>query len=193
MSDKKIKHMPINGFSLLELLIYMGLLAGVMMVIANVFSIFAINSGSSEARTEVQQNLQFAMQNVVNGIRGQEGTSSVNIGPNGDVLDLVASSGEILLRFDAQNGTLKRTLGVLGANCLASGECKIDCATPDPDCAPQDLLSSKVTLSPSNPPDDPTFKNIAGSIQIKLNISYNDNGRRDYVYRQTSQTTVLSK
>lgn len=182
-----------NGFSLLELLIYMGLLAGVMMVMANLFTIFSSNSASSEAKTEVQQNLQFAMQNIVNGIRNQQDIGSIAINANGDILDLMSSSGEILLRFDAQNGSLKKTSGVLGANCAVSGQCKIGCATPDPDCVAQNLLSSHVSLAASNPPNEPTFKNIAGTIQIKLNISYNNNGKQNYAYQQATQTTISVK
>lgn len=190
MFDKKNKNKFIEGFSLLELLIYMGLLAGIMMVIVNLFVIFSINSANSEARTEVQQNLQFAMQNIVNAVRGQDGINSIGISANGDILDLVSSSADILLRFDARNSKLSKTIGAPGAACNASGGCRIDCATPDPDCSPLDLLGPDVSLAASNPPSDPIFKNIGGAIQIKLNISYNDNGRRDYVFQQTNQTTV---
>lgn len=179
-----------QGFSLLELLIYMGLLAGITMVITNLFVIFSVNSANSEARTEVQQNLQFAMQNIVNEIRAQGDIGSVSINANGDMLDLKSSLGEILLRFDAQNSRFVKTYGAPGAICEASGSCKIDCATPDPDCLPVDLVGSNVSLAASNPPDAATFKNIGSTIQIKLNISYNDNGRRDHVFQQANQTTV---
>jgi len=183
-----------QGFSLLELLIYMGLLAGIMMVIANIFIIFSLNSANSEARTAVQQNLQFAMQNIVNEVKKRQDADSISINANGDVLDLVSSSGDILLRFDARNSRLNETIGALGAVCDASGGCKIDCLpTPDPDCLPLDLLGSDVSLSASVPPDNQIFKNIGGAIQIKLNISYNDNGRKDYVFRQTNQTSVYPR
>lgn len=182
------------GFSLLELLIYMGLLAGIMMVIANIFVIFSLNSANSEARTAVQQNLQFAMQNIVNDVKKRQDADSISINANGDVLDLVSSSGDILLRFDARNSRLNKTTGVLGAACEASGGCKIDCLPiPDPDCSPIDLLGSDVSIAASVPPDNQIFKNIGGAIQIKLNISYNDNGRKDYVFRQTNQTSVYPR
>jgi len=179
-----------KGFSLLELLIYMGLLAGIMIVMTNLFVIFSLHSGNSEARTEVQQNLQFAMQNIVNSIRNQEHIDSVSVNANGDVLDLISPSAEILIRFDARNTKLSKTVATLGAICGISGGCKIDCETPDPDCFAMDLLGANVSLAASAPPDHMTFRNIERTIQIKLNISYNDNGRRDYVFQQTNQTTV---
>lgn len=179
-----------GGFSILELLIYMGLLAGIMMIILNLIGIFSVNSANSEARTEVQQNLQFAMQNITNSIRNQDDIDSISLNANSDILDLKSSSGDILIRFDAQNGSIKKTAGISGAACSTDSKCKIDCGTPDSDCIAQDLLSPNVSLSASNPPLDPTFRVLGDTIQIKLNISYNDNGRRNYVFQQTNQTTV---
>lgn len=179
-----------SGFSLLELLIYMGLLAGIMMVIMNIFVIFSVNSASQESRTEVQQNLDFALKQIASSVRNQSDVALININANADILDLVSNSGEILLRFDATDSTLKKTVGTSGATCNPSDSCKIDCGTPDTDCASSTLLTSNVSLLPSNPPNDAIFKKIGDTIQIKLNISYNDNGRRDYIFQKTGLTSV---
>lgn len=180
-----------SGSSLLELLIYMGLFAGFMLVIVNIFTIFSVSSANSEARAEVEQNLEFAMQQIANSVRNQNGIDSVGIGANSDVLDLISASGNILIRFDATNSTLKKTVGVAGAGCLADSACKIGCATTDPDCMESILLSQKVSLLPSALPENPIFSKTADTIQISLNISYNDSGRKDYVFNKRSKTSIF--
>jgi type II secretory pathway pseudopilin PulG len=189
---KLIKHLRTsNGFSLLELIIYIGILSGVMLMIVNLFVIISASSANEEARTEVQQNLQFAIQQMSDNIRPQN--DIVNISANGDILDLSSGSdpNKVTLRFDASNNALKKIQGIAGASSCDSsdGKCKADCAVIDPDCSPENIVSSKVSVGPSSP-IDPIFNQIDNTIQIILEISYNDKGRKDYIFSQKNQTTV---
>lgn len=180
-----------EGFSLLELIIYIGILSGVMFMIVNLFVIISANSANDEARTEVQQNLQFAMQQISDNIRSQDNVISVSA--NGDIIDLSSGSDpdKTTLRFDASNNSLKKIQGDAGAgSCDSSdGKCKADCATIDPDCTEENLASSKVSIKTSTPAS-PIFRKIDNTIQIILEISYNDNDRKDYIFSQKNQTTV---
>lgn len=190
----KIMHIVKNnqcGFSLLELIIYIGILSGVMFMIVNLFVIISASSANEEARTEVQQNLQFAMQQITDNIRSQD--NIVNISANGDIMDLSSGSNpnKVTLRFNASNNSLKKIQGDAGASSCdtTDNKCKADCATIDPDCAEENIISSKVSVGSSSPAA-PIFKQIENTIQIILEISYNDNGRKDYIFSQKNQTTV---
>ncbi len=183
-----------SGFSLLELLIYMAILSGFLMVIVNLFFSILGSAAREEARKEVQQNLQFAIQQISDDIRHQDNITSINA--NGDILDLSsgADPNKITLRFDASINILKKIQGDAGASSCdgTDSKCKADCATLDPNCKEESITSSKVSIGQSSPLN-PIFRQIENTIQIILTISYNDNGRRDYKFSKKDQTSVLSR
>ncbi len=158
------------GFSLLELLIYMAILAGFLTVIVNIF--FNITSGSQkeEARSEVQQNLRLALGQIANELRSSSGAITINApaaGSSGNILNFTASG--VTTEFSVSGGVLQRTRAAVIEN----------------------ITSSRVTVSTSNP----IFTRLDNSgarptIQIILQISYNDNGRANYKFSETNQTTV---
>lgn len=159
-----------NGFSLLELIIYIGILSGVMFMIVNLFVILSASSANDEARTEVQQNLQFAMQQIADEVRSGKEIVSATLpdGEKGNVLDIVAADGTIT-RFSVLGGILQRTedLGLPGETS-------------------ENITTDKVAISIS--PE--IFYRIGDTIQIIMEISYNDNGRKDYIFSQKNQTAV---
>jgi hypothetical protein len=117
----------------------------------------------------------------------------ISINANGDVIDLSSGSdpNRTTLRFDASNNSIKKIQGDTGAtDCNGSdSKCKADCGSIDPDCREENIISSKVSTGSSSPAA-PIFRKIDSTIQIILEISYNDNNRTDYVFSQKNQTAV---
>lgn len=157
-----------KGFSLLELLIYMAILAGFLMVIMNIFFMITGNSAREEARTEVRQNLRFAAAQIVNEVRIAK---SINFPASGQSNTLDLDKGATVTRFSVLGGILKKTssLGLPGETI-------------------ENITASDVTVSEAGSPM--IFTRVGNTIQINLNISYNDNGRPNYKFGATTATTV---
>lgn len=157
-----------KGFSLLELLIYMAILAGFLMVITNIFFMVTGNSAREEARSEVQQNLRFATLQIVNDVRLAKNIIAPVSGES-NVLDL--DMGSSTTRFNVTGGALVKTI-----NLGLPGETASNITV--------DNVSVGVAESPL------IFTRIGDTIQINLTISYNDNGRPNYKFSAKSQTTA---
>lgn len=154
-----------SGFSLLELLIYMAILSGFLMVIVNLFFSISGSSSREEARKEVQQNLQFAFDTIANETRSASAITVPISGATGNILDITVNGDTT--EYSVSNGILQRTRNAVIEN----------------------VTTSEVTVDAANP----IFTRIGNTIQIILTISYNDNGRGDYKFFKTDQTTVALK
>jgi len=157
-----------KGFSLLELLIYMAILSSLLIIIVNLFFMISSNSAKEEAKIEVQQNLQFA----VNEITSQMNSYNTDIsivnpadGSSDNMLEINVDG--INIKYDILFGTLRKTIGANAEN----------------------ITSSDVIVSSINP----IFKRINDTIQVNLKISYNDKGRPSYEYSREIKTTISAK
>lgn len=162
-----------HGFSLLELLIYMAILAGFLMVVVNLFFMISSSSGREEARAEVQQNLRFALQQITSDIRSATAVSVPASGGEGNTLSITV--GGVVASYTVSGGILQRTRGASTEN----------------------ITTDRVTVnSPSVAPFVFTRADNSGArptIQIVLEMSYNDNGRANYKFSDKVQTTVSLK
>ena len=166
---KKIKEN--KGSSLLELLIYIGILAGFLTVVTNLFFMISVNSAKEEARIEVQQNLQFAISQITNEICFGENAAIINNPISGvpeNILNYTANS--VITEFRVIDGVLKKIEDLGG-----------------PSENTKDLTNNNVII---NTAESKIFTRIGDTIQINLEISYNDNGRPSYKFSQKIQTTV---
>lgn len=163
-------HLKINnhGFSLLELLIYMAILAGFLVVIMNIFFMITASSATEEARAEVQQNLRFAALQIVNDVRAAQ---TINVPASGESNILELGTGASITRFSVIGGILIKTknLGLPGETT-------------------ENITTNNVAVSTIEPPL--IFTRMGGTIQINLVISYNDNNRPNYKFKAKLQTTV---
>lgn len=159
-----------QGFSLLELLIYIAILSGFLLVITNLFFTVSTSSAREEARAEVRQNLRFASHRIANEVRSAREIVSATLpdGGAGNVLDVKIVDGTIT-RFNVSNGVLQRT-----QNFGLPGETAESITTDN----------VAVSISPE------IFNRIGSTIQINLKIDYNDNGREDYKFFESVKTTV---
>jgi len=159
-----------SGFSLLELLIYISLLSGFLLIIVNIFFMVSSSSQREEARAEVQQNLRFAMEQIASELRSSDSAITVNApasGASGNILNFTSSG--ITTEFAVSGGVLRKTIGA-SINPLTNDKVTVSTSSP---------LFTRLDNSDANP-----------SIQIILTISYNDNERPNYHFSQTAQTTV---
>ena len=157
-----------RGFSLLELLIYMAILAGFLVVIMNIFFMITSSSAKEEARAEVQQNLRFAVSAIINEARLAK---NINVPASGESNVLELDMGASVIRFSAAGGILAKT-----TNLGLPGEMT------------ENITTNNVTVSTTEPV--PIFTRVGDTIQINLVISYNDNGKPNYKFSAKSQTAV---
>ena len=160
-----------KGFSLLELLIYIGILAGFLTVIANLFFMISVNSAKEEARIEVQQNLQFATSQITNEICSSDNPTTINNPISStpeNVLNYTVNS--IITEFRIVGGVLKKIEDLGG-----------------PSENTKNITSDNVIINTTGPK---IFTRVGDTIQINLEISYNDNGRPSYEFSQKIQTAV---
>lgn len=159
-----------QGFSLLELLIYIAILSGFLLVLTNLFFMVSTGSVREEVRAEVRQNLRFASQQITDTVRSGKEIISATLpdGGAGNVLDIKIAGGTIT-RFSVSNGVLQRT-----KNLDLPGEIT------------ENITTDNITVSIS--PE--IFNRIGSTIQINLKIDYNDNGRGDYKFFESVKTTV---
>ncbi len=160
-----------KGSSLLELLIYIGILAGFLTVVTNLFFMISVNSAKEEARIEVQQNLQFAISQITNEICFGENATVINNPISGvpeNILNYTVNS--VITEFRVIDGVLKKIEDLGG-----------------PSENTKDLTNNNVII---NTAESKIFTRIGDTIQINLEISYNDNGRPSYKFSQKIQTTV---
>lgn len=158
-----------KGFSLLELLIYMAILSSLLIIIVNLFFMISSNSAKEEARIEVQQNLQFAINEITNQMNNYNTDISiitpVNSGDAGNALEITVDG--LNIKYDVLSGALQKTIGASAEN----------------------ITSNNVIVDTTNP----IFKRINGTIQINLKMSYNDKGRPSYKYSNEIKTTISAK
>lgn len=160
-----------KGFSLLELLIYIGILAGFLTIIVNLFFMISVNSAKEEARIEVQQNLQFAISQITNELHSSESATIINNPTSGapeNILNYTVNS--VTTEFRITDGVLKKTEDLGG-----------------PSESTENITGNNVTINTTGPK---IFTRIADTIQINLEIGYNDNGKPSYEFSQKIQTTV---
>lgn len=183
-----------RGFSLLELLIYIAILSGFLVVIINIFFTVSMNSVREEVRAEVRQNLRFASDQITSLARSATSfcvdpnpDCSTASGSEGNILDIVANN--LTERFRVADGVLQKIQSASGGTCSVSDGCKADCAIFDSDCAIENITTGNVTVFfPIVPPF--IFTKIGNTIQINLKIDYNDNGRGDYKFFESVKTTA---
>jgi type II secretory pathway pseudopilin PulG len=156
-----------KGFSLLELLIYIATLSSLLIIIVNIFFMISSNSVKEEAKIEVQQNLQFAVNEITSQINIYNTNISIitpiNSGDAGNMLEINVDGSNI--KYDVLSGILRKTIDILPSENITSNDVIVDITNP-------------------------IFTRINDTIQINLKISYNDSGRPSYKYSSEIKTAI---
>lgn len=98
-----------KGISLLELLIYIALLSGLMVIIADSFLSLSRGRGQAEARSEVQGAVRFAAERIRQDIKAASAVSVPALGTPGSTLQMTVGGTTIL--YDTLAGQLRRKEG----------------------------------------------------------------------------------
>lgn len=107
-----------RGFSLLELLIYIAILAGLMVVISDAFISLSKGRGRAEARGEVNSAIRFAAERIKQDVKGASVVTTPILGTSSATLQAIVSGVTVL--YDVSGGQLRRTEGA-GSPVLVTG------------------------------------------------------------------------
>lgn len=166
----KIKNIRLKkGATLLELLIYVAIFSGIILTIINFYFVLSQSGSGVQARDEVLQNLNFALARLSYDIRRASTITTPQPGNSGNTLSLTI--GNETITYQVNNGILER----------------ISSTT-------ESITNDKVFVAT----DTPIFYHfVQGAskslLTIDLNISYNAQGRPDWVYSQRILTTINNR
>ncbi|MEK7148544.1 MAG: hypothetical protein AAB770_01365 [Patescibacteria group bacterium] len=159
-----------RGTSLLELLLYIAILAGLMIVVTDAFTSLSKGRGQSQAKSEVNAAIRFATEKIRQDLKGASVVTTPILGTASSTLNLTASSTVII--YDVSSGQLRRKEGA-GAYVAVTG--------------------SNITVS------TPTFTRLENrntflgatttAIQIAMAMSYNSSST-DWRYSASLRTAV---
>jgi len=175
MIKRKTNHLSIfkkeSGFTLLELLIYIAILAIITLVIANAFIILNRSRGQVEAKNEVSSNLRFALEKTKRDIV----TAKSLVTPA--VKNTASSTLELTIASD--------TIKYFASSSLLFRQTNTN--------APEQITTSKVKINSIN------FKRLENynavlkkkrvSVEISFTISYNSLSP-DWQYNLSDKTTA---
>ncbi|MCK9344618.1 MAG: hypothetical protein M0P64_00650 [Candidatus Pacebacteria bacterium] len=173
--ENRIQHSKFNiqnsGVSLLELLIYIAILSGLMVIVSDAFIALSKGRGQSEARSEVNSAIRFAADVISRDVKNASAVSAPALGAPGSALTLTVGADTVY--YDMLNGVLRRKVGVAGT--------------------PEAVTGNFVTV------DAPTFtrfENYNGvlnatttAVQVVMTMRYNSSST-DWVYSDTLRTTA---
>ena len=120
----KIFHIPhskfyLKGFSLLELLIYIAILSGLMVITANSFISLSKGQGQSQARSDVNSAIRFSTELFRQDIKNASLVTTPLMGKASTTLNITV--GGTVIVYDILAGQLRRKEGVAVATPVTSG------------------------------------------------------------------------
>lgn len=158
-----------RGISLLELLIYIAILSGLMVIISDAFIMLSKGRGQAEARSEVNSAIRFAGELIKQDVKNASAVSTPALGTPGSTLSLTVSGATIL--YDMSSGVLRRSVNG----------------------TPSSVTGSAVIV------DVPTFTRLENyntvlaatttAIQVAMTMRYNASST-DWVYSDALRTTI---
>ncbi|MFQ6083749.1 MAG: hypothetical protein ACE5WD_10355 [Candidatus Aminicenantia bacterium] len=159
-----------NGFTLIELIIYIGIVAGVLLVVLNFGWEIIYGDVKSQTIREVQQNMRFSMEKINESILGAKTISSPPFGSSSDSLSLTMQDLNLdPTIFEVINNKLTITQGGDG---------------------PYELTNDRVRV------DNLNFTNVSyegapGAIRVQITLEHvNPNNLKQYEASLEAETTI---
>lgn len=163
-----------NGFSLLELLIYVAIIAIVTLFIAGIFLILNKSRGQIEARNEVNSNLRFAIEKISQDIKAASNVSApASAGATSTSLQIAVSGSNVI--YCVADAKLRRQVN---GSCDASSE-KIT----DNSVKIESLIFTRLENT------NAVLNKTVVSIGISLSAAYNSTST-DWQYSASKKTTI---
>jgi len=165
-----------NGFSLLELIIYIAILSVVMLVIVGIFLSISTGRGKSESQSEVDSNLRFAVDKITGDLMTATSiTTPASAGSASTTLTMATASGTV--SYCVVSGTLYRQLaGTCSATSSAITAGTVSVAT-----------STFTRIENTNS----VLSKTIVSIQIDMTMSFNATSPEDQFSEEKITTIAL--
>lgn len=96
-----------RGISLLELLIYIAILAGLMVVVSDAFISLSKGRGQAEARSEVNAAIRFAAERIKQDVKNASAITTPTLGTPASTLGMTVAGVPVV--YDVLGGVLRRT------------------------------------------------------------------------------------
>ncbi len=170
-SKRKALRYSDAGFTLLEFLIYTAVFTIVLLSVLAILNITTNVRARQEAKSEVLRNASFVIERISR--LGKDADAFGNC-PNISSTICAATSTQLDFIINSATTTILVDTGV-GTFTIDSGA------------GPEDLLSLLVLTTTST---DPIFQKIGNTVQINLNLRYNDEGNNLYKYSTKAETTI---
>ncbi len=161
-----------RGFSLVELLIYIAILSGILIVASNMFISLSKGQAQSQAKSDVDSSIRFVTELIRQDIKNASSVSTPSSGSSSSTLVLVR--GGVTITYDLLSGVLRRKEGAGSALNITSNNILV--GTP-----------SFTRLENTNV----VFGNTNISILVNIPFSYNSNSS-DWSYSRILRTSVNS-
>jgi len=158
--------------SLLELLLYIAILSGLMVVVSDAFISLSKGRGQAEARSEVNSAIRFAAERIKQDVKNASAISTPVLGTSSSTLNLTVSGVPVV--YDMLSGVLRRTENGVTASTTGSA---ITVATP---------IFTRIENYNS------VLKATTTAIQTSMTFSYNS-ASTDWVYSDTLRTTATMR
>ena len=169
-----------RGFSLLELIIYIGIVTAISGVFLAIIVNLNLSSTKSKVETEVQQNLRVAMQAISQTLRGAQRISAPVAGASGSALTAVVNGQNVqyaLGTTSGSTGVLKRTAGTDPAENITSDSVIVS-------------YLSFTTMENSATTTSSVVTATATSTQYAITVQYNSTGSQ-FSYSQSATSTDI--
>lgn len=169
-NNLKLKIKKNLGLSILELLIYVSILSGLVMISTNMFISLSRGSGQSQAKNEVDTAMRFVTDLLKQDIKNAASISIPTSGNSSSTLTLLRNSKTIV--YDVSDGMIRR---------------KEDAGSPVNIFSPNVSVGSTTFTRIEN--TNLIFNLTTTSIQIKIDFSYRSSNP-DWTYDSKLQTTI---
>lgn len=116
-----------KGFSLLELLVYIGILALMSVILSTAFVSLTRGRAQSTARSDVESNARFVLERITQDISAASSVTSPTLAAASSTLSIVSSGSTIV--YDVAAGILRRTEGAGAAERLTSTAISVETPT----------------------------------------------------------------
>lgn len=107
-----------RGMSLLELLLYIAILSGLMVIISDAFISLSKGRGQAEARSDVNSSIRFAAERIKQDIKNASAVSTPILGTSANTLNVTV--GGVPVVYDVLGGVLRRTENSVTASTTGS-------------------------------------------------------------------------
>lgn len=182
LSTPTTKHLVVGvlsrrGASLLELLIYIAILSGLMVIIVNMFVMISKGRGQSEARSEVNSAIRFAAERIRQDVKGASAVTTPILGTASPTLQMNVEGGLTVI-YDTLVGQLRRSEG----NGLSTTTALVTGTSVFVD-------TSTFTRLENNNTTPGIITATTTAIQVAMTFRYNASST-DWVYVNRLQTTM---